>query len=290
MPLTLIKGTFSIKGAAPDGDSIRFIPDDPSLWKKLENRVRTNRLGGAQLRLDAIDALETHYQPRNGGLGTQRQPEKFGDKAASRLLDLLGFDSTTVKRGKREIVTDADPDTVPGYILSRFADIHGRAIAFAFRGNCDREDGDTIFVSQELLQQSANYQLVAEGLVYPTFYSKLYLELRQALTAVSGEARSSNSGLWTEDVTNTGFNLDSLKTITEDVVILPKLFRRLLGYLAINDRSVDLAGFADFLEASNDRVLVLSEGKITGLDNLVEIDDQNLKLTKKPEDLVFMEE
>lgn len=289
MPLILIKGTFSIKGTAPDGDSVRFIPKNPALWRKLETRVRANRLGGVQLRLDAIDALETHFQARVGAFGTQRQPEEFGNKAAARLLDLLGFDSKTIRRGPKEIVQDADPNTVNGYILTRFADIYGRAIAFAFAGDLDESDGASVFVTEDLLKQSANYQLVAEGLLYPTFYSKLYIDLRKALAAATESARSAGLGLWTEDVTNRGFELESLKTIIEEAVILPKLFRRLLSYLAINDDSVDLSGFIAYLNSNDDRVLVLPEGKITGFDNLIEVNGQTLRLTEKPEDLVFIE-
>lgn len=289
MPLILIKGTFSIQGTAPDGDSVRFIPNNPPLWQRLENRVRPNRSGGVQLRLDAIDALETHFQPRIGNLSTQRQPEQFGSKAADRLLDLLGFDSTTVVRGRGEVIQQANPSTVTGYILTRFADTYGRAIAFTFTGEFDEPDGALVFVTSKFLEQSANYQLVAEGLVYPTFYSKLYVDLRRTLTAAAKAARSSQLGLWAEDVTNRGFELESLQTITEEVVILPKLFRRLIGYLAINDNSVDLSGFIAYLKGNDDRVLVLSEGRITGLDNLVEVNGQTLRLIEEPENLVFIE-
>ena len=63
MPLTLIEGQFRIVNAAPDGDSIRFYPNARNAWRRIGKNVRTNRSGGAQLRLDGIDALETHYQP-----------------------------------------------------------------------------------------------------------------------------------------------------------------------------------------------------------------------------------
>jgi endonuclease YncB( thermonuclease family) len=289
MTMILIEGTFSILGAAPDGDSIRFIPNNPSLWKKLETKVRPNKSGGVQLRLDAIDALETHFRPRVGSIGTQHQPKKLAEAAAARLLDILGFDSQTVERGKEEQVKKAMPAQVPGYILTRFADTYGRAVAFAFKGKSGQPDGESTFVDKALLRQAANYQLVAEGLVYPTFYSKLYADLRRELTAAVTKARSKKLGIWAEDVTNTGFNLKSLKTITDEVEILPKLFRRLLSYLAINDGEVNLDGFAEFLDANEDRLLILSEGRITGFDNLLEIDGQTIKLTEQPENLVFFE-
>jgi hypothetical protein len=59
MPMTMIKGSYRILGASPDGDSVRFYPDDPAVWAAAGITVRTNAADGVQLRLDAIDALET---------------------------------------------------------------------------------------------------------------------------------------------------------------------------------------------------------------------------------------
>jgi hypothetical protein len=65
MAMFLIAGSFRITGAQPDGDSIRFTPDDPANWDLITGtRVKRNASGAAQLRLDAIDALETHYGTR----------------------------------------------------------------------------------------------------------------------------------------------------------------------------------------------------------------------------------
>jgi hypothetical protein len=66
MAMFLIAGSFRITGAQPDGDSIRFTPDDPAKWDLITgpNKVKRNASGAAQLRLDAIDALETHYGNR----------------------------------------------------------------------------------------------------------------------------------------------------------------------------------------------------------------------------------
>lgn len=63
MPLRMITGQFRVLGTQPDGDSVRFYPDDPDAWSKTGVRARVNPSGGVQLRLDAIDALETHYTP-----------------------------------------------------------------------------------------------------------------------------------------------------------------------------------------------------------------------------------
>src|SRR3954452_15043881 len=90
MPMTFVKGHYRILGASPDGDSIRFYPQDPGVWAAAGIVVRTNSTGGVQLRLDAIDALETHSPPPHAR-SRWRHPADLGDGAAAALLDLLGF-------------------------------------------------------------------------------------------------------------------------------------------------------------------------------------------------------
>ncbi|MBW4612383.1 MAG: nuclease [Desmonostoc vinosum HA7617-LM4] len=287
MTMTLIQGNFKIIKAAPDGDSIRFYPNNPELWEKLPTRVRPNRAGGAQLRLDSIDSLETHFQAKGGSVGMQHQPLEFAHGAASELLKFFGFKKVT--RNDNEIVTAAEPEEVPGFILTRFADAYGRSIAFAFKGNSEQEDGSDIYFDKSLLKKSANYHILNKGLAYPTFYSKLYPDIRKELINVTEKVRKEKKGLWASDKTNKGFVLEELETITENIVILPKLFRRLLGYLAINDGSVELGGFLKYLKSLDDRIIILPQGHVTGFYFVVEVDGQNLKLTTQPEDLVFIE-
>lgn len=288
MPMTVIKGKFRVIHTAPDGDSIRFYADNPQLWKKISKSIRTNATGGVQLRLDSIDALETHFSPKGGSLGgVQHQPLKYAHEASNELLKFLGFSKVT--RGSSEKVTSATPDEVPGFILTRFADMYGRGVAFAFKGKTKEEDGSDIFLDKSLLAKSANYHLLSTGFAYPTFYSKLYPDVRSQLATAAQTARSENKGLWKEDKTNAGFVLESLETITDEAVILPKLFRRLLGYLAINDGSVALDGFKSYLESLDDKLIILPDGHVTGFDYVVTVEGQNLKLTQQPENLVFIE-
>jgi hypothetical protein len=51
MSMRLIAGTFRILGAEPDGDSIRFYPDDPNEWTRLGgiHQIRPNAKGGAHV-------------------------------------------------------------------------------------------------------------------------------------------------------------------------------------------------------------------------------------------------
>ncbi len=192
MPMLLIAGTFRVHGAAPDGDSVRFYPTDPAEWDLLEgqHKVRRNSAGGAQLRLDGIDALETYY---TAGRTHVHQPWEYGRRAAAHLLSWLGF--TKALRDEQETVTDASPAQVPGYVLSRSADIYGRCVALAGRGEPPGPSGERTHVSVAMLRRTVNYHQLRRGLAYPTYYRKLYVDLREARTLAVERARQ-GSGLW----------------------------------------------------------------------------------------------
>jgi hypothetical protein len=162
MAMFLIAGSFRIKGAQPDGDSIRFAPDDPAKWDLITGtRVKRNASGAAQLRLDLIDALETLY-----GTPRTHQPLDLAHAAASELLDWLGF--SNVVRAQDETVTSSTPDTVAGYILTRAADLYGRCISLVGRGDPPSDDGSSVFVDVDALRTTANHHLIKQGLAYPT--------------------------------------------------------------------------------------------------------------------------
>lgn len=287
MPMTLIKGEYRVVGAAPDGDSIRFYPDAADAWERAGLNVRPNAAGGAQLRLEGIDALETHYTPAVGDLRNLHQPHDLGRAAAAELLRLLGFEE--VVRRDDEVVTSATPATRPGHIYTRFADKYGRAVAFAYAGTSDQPDLAAVFLDAAALAGSVNQQLLASGLEYPTYYSKLFVDLRAALNGAVEEARTAGRGVWPDDVTMKGVTVDSLATLTDVAVVVPKLFRRLVDYLSINNGDVSLDGLPAYLASRDDRLVVVSTGQITGFDNVLVVDGQTVRMTRPPEDLVFIE-
>src|SRR5215467_1385486 len=131
MSLYLIKGQYRIVHSQPDGDSVHFFPDDTDAFTNLHLAAHLGAGGAAQLRLDAIDALETHYTPPAHGASRMHQPLDLAHAAGSTLLDLLGF-TNVVRDG--ETVASANPDAAPGYILTRFADQYGRPVSLAYAG------------------------------------------------------------------------------------------------------------------------------------------------------------
>lgn len=289
MPLVLIEGHYEVVGAAPDGDSVKFYPGKKTDWKLVRGRaVRSNLRGGAQLRLDAIDALETHYTPPHSPFGTTHQPKDGAQSAANAALEWLGFRDVT--RGPNEIVSDAKPKQVPGYIFTRFADTYGRCVAFAFKGKHRGQTGDELFFDEATLQNSLNYFLLAEGHAYPTYYSQLYVDLRRALTKAADSARHARKGVWAKDKTTSGYEVpEQLSALQSTAYILPKLYRRLIDYVALNGGDTSLEGFEAYLGERDDRLFVLSEGQKTGFDTVVATEGQTVRLTKPVDDLVFEE-
>ena len=246
--------------------------------------MRTNAGGGAQLRLDGIDALETHYSPRGGG--PLHQPIDLAHQARDELARWLGFRG--VQRDG-ETVTAATPEQLPGYLLTRGADVYGRCVALVGRGAAPAASGTQTMVRVADLRRTANHRLMATGLAYPTFYLKLFPDLRAELAKQARQARDAKKGVWAEDRTQKGVDVKSLATLTDDAVLLPKLFRRLVDYLALNDGDVALDGFPAYLAQRQDPVFILSTGHYTGFDFVVDVRGQVVRLTTEPEDLVFQE-
>ncbi|RZS86803.1 hypothetical protein EV189_2219 [Motilibacter rhizosphaerae] len=288
MTFTRIDGTLSVVGAAPDGDSVRFTPNRADAWRAAGLAVRANPHGGVQLRLDAIDALETHYAPpQRTSAAMLHQPLPLAHAAAEELLRLVGF--TAVSRGADEVVTAVTPATVAASILTSGVDTYGRCVAFLLPAGAPLlgGDGTRVRVAPADLSPSANAQLLATGLAYPTFYSGLYADLRTSLAGLASAARDARSGVWAEDRTTAGVEVTSLQVLTDSAVILPKLFRRLAEYLALG--STSMAGFRAFLDARGDRVLVLPRGEVAPVSSVVAVDGEVVRLTTQPDDLVFFE-
>ena len=286
MPMLCLAGTFTVTGTEPDGDSVRFRPDDPGEWTLVpgQDKVRTNAAGAAQLRLDAIDALETHYPPTGGH--PLHQPLDLAHAAAGELLRWIGF--TGVERDG-EKVTAVDQDGLPGFILTRGADRYGRCVALVGRGGAPTTSGQTLNVDVKLLRKTANQRLIATGLAYPTFYTRLYVDLRSELSKQAAAAREAGKGVFARDRTQKGVAVKSLATLTDDAVILPKLFRRLADYLHLNGDDPSLAGFMTFLSQQDDLLWVIPTGQKTSLDTVVAVSGQTVRLKRLPEELVFEE-
>ena len=277
MPFTLIKGAFRVAGLSPDGDSIRFVPDDPALIAALPGPFDPNPRPTAQLRIEAIDTLETHYAGRH-------QPDRWAHAATDRLFEFLGI-ANVVWDAHHKNVVSAD-DMTRGWILSRAREKNRRPVAFLFAGEADREDGASVHLTPEMLTESYNYAAMAEGLAYPTFYQALFSDLREVLSDAAVAARDAGLGLWPEDRTGQGLDATDLSVLIDRHPILPKLFRRLSDYMATEGTA---RGFKEALEMAREPVLDLRNLNFTHFDTFIDQapGSTQIRLTVPPETLVF---
>jgi len=273
MPLILIKGTFHVVGYSPDGDSIRFKAKNAENWNKLEGiKSRLNEFNHLRVRIQGIDTLETHFYH-------YCQPSKFADYATKFMLNAIGIDAIIWdSMGKIKEANDGRE----GFILTNKTDKHGRPISFVFAGEIDAEDGDEFFLNKELLRASINYKLLEAGLAYPTFFRDIFPSIRHQLSYAVQSARIKAVGLWNEDRTNTGFLVEELSK----VVIMPKLFRRLVSYIE-NNQGI-MTGFKDSLCENSEPILIFPGKKLVHLYDIITEEEDKIKLTEFPENLVFL--
>ncbi len=222
MTYYLIKGSFHVVGYSPDGDSIKFKANNPKRWDKIQTEFRDKFQanlegdnGAVQLRLQGVDALETHYSPtrlptpsdlrsketfrhKKPDGGDHKQPIELADQATTFLLNYLGVKdvawqswgkNTWIKRAcieyrKRDIWVDKrQEDQIPGYIITQDVEKNGRPIAWVFAGKTRTRDGSRITKSRlaDRVERSGNYHLLRQGLVYPYFFMTLPGRLRDKL-------------------------------------------------------------------------------------------------------------
>jgi endonuclease YncB( thermonuclease family) len=276
MPFRIIKGTFHVVGYSPDGDSIRFKADNNDNWDLLSGPPAVlNGRGHAQLRLEAIDTLETHF-------GNSHQPLTLATRAIDfllRSLNITGVEWDVL----RTRVTKAN-DGTRGYVVTRAVERNGRPVSFVFAGAAPKADGREVYLDVPLLRKSVNYKSVEAGLAYPTYYQGLFSDLRQGLTEATARARKAGREIWAVDRTTAGFEVRSLASITEQHVILPKLFRRLAEYL---EGGGSVRGFKEFLARKRERVTIISSSHFTHFDTVVEVRGRVVRMTEPPENLVF---
>lgn len=281
---TLITGSFPIVGTEPDGDTIRFRPDDPAQVAALgpAGQVPAWSQGGTQInvRFEAIDALETHFAGTHQRLDLARL-------AADQMLRTVGFQAVTRDNAK---VTAAEPESLRGWVAANSLDSYGRMIAFVYAGEAPAADGTPWFVDAPGLAASVNARLLEAGLAYPAFYTTLPVDLRTHLAAQVRVVRERAIGLWPDDAPS----LDRPAEVpdlaaAQSLAMWPKLFRRLVSYFQSGHQG--LGAFDAWLREDarqRDDYLQLPTGELGNMHDLLDIRGDRVLLRFRPEDLVVL--
>jgi endonuclease YncB( thermonuclease family) len=271
----VIAGTFHVKGFQPDGDSIRFQANNPAnwdffLWPSELDKISKKK----QLRIESIDAMETHYEGYH-------QPRPFAIAALESLLEMLNITSVVYSIGVTQIV-DAN-DGKPGFIASASTDRFGRPVSYLFPKKAPLTDGAVMDSSELPVEDSINFQLAREGLVYPTFYTTTDRVFAEKIRAVISRARKTKRGIWSIDRTS-DFSLWDVRTLQEDILILPKLFRRLIAFI---EGYADYDQLETFMRKQRDNLQLWDGTKKKSLADLMTFSGRRMQMKTPVEDILF---
>src|SRR5256885_2309911 len=217
--LLAMRGNLVVVGYQPDGDSIRFIADEPAHFEDLYRgyKIRLGpRDGSVQLRLEGIDAPELHY-------GRAAQPD--GGSARDWLLNQVGFTDVTYQPGTATGVSAAQ-DASPAVIYTKASDPNGRPISYLHVGTGRRPtDGTWTPVTNSVLDHTVNAHALSGGIAYPTFYTSTPAPHVRHLRALARGAREDKAGVWAVDLTPLSQLVEPSSAGREGQLTLPKLSR-----------------------------------------------------------------
>ncbi|MBI4761475.1 MAG: thermonuclease family protein [Chloroflexota bacterium] len=271
----VIAGTFHVKGFQPDGDSIRFQANKPEHWDFFKWSSEAEKSAKKkQLRIEAIDALETHYEGWH-------QPRPFALAALESLLELLNITEVVYSLSVTQIV-DAN-DGKAGYIASATTDRYGRPVSYVFPKSAKLTDGAVLDSADLPVEKSVNFLLAREGLAYPTFYTTTDRTFAEKIRAVVARARKTKRGIWSIDRTS-DFTMWDVRTIQEDILLLPKLFRRLVGFF---DQYAEFDKLPAYMAKQRDNLVLWDGTKKKSFADLMEFKGRRILMKTPVEDILF---
>jgi endonuclease YncB( thermonuclease family) len=274
------------QGPEPDGDTVRFEPNDPMMLEDLPRfsgrPPDLNARGNIAVRYEGIDALETHFKEAHQDLA-------FANAARDRNLALLGFRDVAFSESNPNKVASVQGNPAEGFVIANGIEANGRLLGLVYTGGPPAADGDKVFVDEVLFDGSLNARLVAEGHAYVEPYDTMPMALVRHARGIVKAARAAGKGLFAvEDVAvGRSTQIQDLATL-KTLVLWPKLFRRLTSYFA--EGHVGLGGFDAWIRRDRihqDDTLRLPDGEKGNMHDAYRIEGDRLELVFEPEDLLI---
>jgi hypothetical protein len=99
-------------------------------------------------------------------------------------------------------------------------------------------------------------------------------------------AREQELALWQADRSDDGLSVIDQADLERDGVVFPKLFRRLTEFLTQHGQG--LAGFLSWVADKREQLLDLTVNNFTHFDNVLAVEGEEIRLTRRPEEIVFI--
>ncbi|HNC97271.1 MAG TPA: thermonuclease family protein [Myxococcota bacterium] len=336
LPFRVFRGNLYAVGFKPDGDTITFKPNDAAAAAALPNTdgnsgtlaVEADKNNGVSVRLQGIDALETHYQPMVGenrpagaatpavpkpSAGNHEQRRDLARAAANALLGMLGVTVTPADwhswgylqrvRVGTELRTEKFSDNVEVVVVANTVDSNGRILGWVFPASVALTEGQLLTEVQlkGLLSKCCNTLLLKEGWAYPYYFMTVNNGLRSKLTTAVKAAQRDAKGVWAVDQTAAGVAIPDCTTLHDSAVILPYLFRKLLRAwrmqaLAtwwaggdVSPAAMEVLDVGLLFTTGNPYIYTVSDKQFLRLSEVVQVEGGMLKLLRQPQDIVFLE-
>jgi endonuclease YncB( thermonuclease family) len=333
----VFRGYLHAVGLKPDGDTLAFKPHDSAALAALPgpdgdpDRVKfdADKNGAADVRLQGIDALETHYQPAVSDPRPPGATPPAGDQQAQRRQPSAASGPRSRRgpqpaRDARVQVSDADwhpwgylrhvtvggvvvatkfQENVEIVVVAGAVEREGRVLGWVFPASIALAEGAVLTEAQlaALVKQSCNARLLAAGLAYPYYFMTLATALRGKLNTAVSAAQRAQRGVWAVDASAAGVLVPTLSALHDSVALWPYLFRKLLRswrlaalrtYWSGGDVSSAALEALDvelLFASGNPYVYTVSDRQFLRLDEVVTVGGGVLKLKRKPQDIVFLE-
>lgn len=262
MSFSLIHGYAVVDGYQPDGDTIRFVPDDMKLVMRLpqSHLVAMGADTSVSVRLEGIDAPELHYE------GAEQPAAR---PALDALLREIRWPPAPSEERGVPVRSGGSPRGVRVAVLTRACDSHGRVIGYVFPRYAAVATSAARLARVEHLVASVNARLLGAGVVYPLAYQTQPSSHRLLFCRLAAFARKARKGIWLRDRSRDGFALHSEASLgAHGALVFPKLFRRSVVFFREAARGI---GFKDWLRSGAvvDDVLRLQSGRLLRLSDVL---------------------
>ena len=247
--------------------------------------VKRNATSAARLRLDGIDSLETHYTPATAPEPTSPSPWPAPPPTSCCPASASPTSGATPTRRSPPATpirlpgssSPAAPTSTAAASPSSAADPHPAPRTRLVRHPGLRRRGCCCAPPSTTTSSAPDWPTPP---ITATCSRCCATSSPPTVTA----AQTAQRGVWAGDATTTGAAVTTATSLTDDVVILPKLFRRLADYLQLGAGDLSLVGLPAFLAQARDRFFILSTGhSTTGLDAIVEVTADTVLLTRFPD-------
>lgn len=247
------------------------------------------------VRLQGIDAPELHYRAspldRNRPEVTDAKRMKYNELNRTERRQYLAESATVALRKKLESIRKTSVECRVYSLVDRpyeVVDTYGRFVANIMVGKGFKLD--------------INVWLAEAGWVYPTFYSSMEKEeievLLNAMKAGLKTKRvwkyySLNTSKFEAKLVYRGEDAEPDPAADKGPVLMPKLFRRQVGFQMEKKANISSGSFVDFLKRSPDDCYTLADFLKAGPNSAVtrKLHEfmKGTKFTLKPHELVFRE-